>query len=154
MDCGQSRASGVTAMTGGWSASIWQTAIDLPAAFLLGTVLWAAYHFGLKPRFGGRRIMVRVLPGTLSIYDLNRALGGYVHHIRRCDVTARANGVEDVRLDFADLTPKLTAEILATLMQLPGASAAFLQASTLDRAIHLLEQHFNHETEKRGKEIP
>jgi hypothetical protein len=141
-------------MTGAWIASLWQTAIDLPAAFLLGTIFWAAYHVGLKPRFGGRRILVLVPPGALSIYNLNRVLGGHMHHIRHCDVTARANGVEEVRLDFADLTPKLTAEILATLMQLPGASAAFLQASTLDRAVYLLEQHFNRDAERPEKDIP
>jgi hypothetical protein len=137
---------------GGWGTSIWQTAIDLPAALLLGTIFWAAYHFGVKPRFGGRKILVRVPPGTFSIYNLNQVLGGNIHHVTHCDVTLRANGVDEVRLDFVDLTPKLTNEILATLIRLPGASAAFLQASILDRAVYFLERHLDH-ADGSGKDI-
>jgi hypothetical protein len=49
-----------------------------------------------------------------------------MHRIVSYHVEPAANGLEKVRLDFTDLTPKLSEEILSSLKSLPGSSDASL----------------------------
>jgi hypothetical protein len=106
--------------------TLWQAA----AAILLAVLLWASafpMRQHLRDWLGRSQFVVRVAQGSFPIDRVNQVLGHNTHYITRYEAVSAGDGMEDVRLDFAGLTPAARAKILSDLKRLPSASGARLE---------------------------